>query len=92
MAGRTVLLVEHNLSVVQDLATRVTVLARGAVLAEGSYAEVSRDPRSSRRTSERRRDDARARPELLRVASVHAFYGESHVSTASTSRWALASS
>ncbi|ABS25883.1 ABC transporter ATP-binding protein [Anaeromyxobacter sp. Fw109-5] len=42
--GRTVLLVEHNLSVVQDLARRVTVLARGAVLAEGSYAEVSRDP------------------------------------------------
>ncbi|WP_242340243.1 MULTISPECIES: ABC transporter ATP-binding protein [Anaeromyxobacter] len=43
-AGRTVLLVEHNLSVVQDLARRVTVLARGAVLAEGSYDEVSRDP------------------------------------------------
>jgi branched-chain amino acid transport system ATP-binding protein len=43
-AGRTVLLVEHNLSVVQDLANRVTVLARGAVLAEGSYEEVARDP------------------------------------------------
>jgi branched-chain amino acid transport system ATP-binding protein len=43
-AGRTVLMVEHNLSVVQDLADRVTVLARGSVLAEGSYAEVSRDP------------------------------------------------
>jgi branched-chain amino acid transport system ATP-binding protein len=42
--GRTVLMVEHNLSVVQDLAQRVTVLARGQVLAEGSYAEVSRDP------------------------------------------------
>jgi len=42
--GRTVLMVEHNLSVVQDLAHRVTVLARGSVLAEGSYAEVSRDP------------------------------------------------
>jgi branched-chain amino acid transport system ATP-binding protein len=41
---RTVLMVEHNLSVVQDLADRVTVLARGSVLAEGSYAEVSRDP------------------------------------------------
>jgi branched-chain amino acid transport system ATP-binding protein len=41
---RTVLLVEHNLSVVQDLAQRVTVLARGSVLAEGSYAEVSRNP------------------------------------------------
>jgi branched-chain amino acid transport system ATP-binding protein len=43
-AGRTVLMVEHNLSVVQDLAHRVTVLARGQVLAEGTYAEVSRDP------------------------------------------------
>jgi branched-chain amino acid transport system ATP-binding protein len=45
VAGRrTVLMVEHNLSVVQDLADRVTVLARGSVLAEGSYDEVSRDP------------------------------------------------
>jgi len=41
--GRTVLMVEHNLSVVQDLAHRVTVLARGSVLSEGSYDEVSRD-------------------------------------------------
>jgi branched-chain amino acid transport system ATP-binding protein len=37
-------MVEHNLSVVQDLAQRVTVLARGSVLAEGSYDEVSRNP------------------------------------------------
>jgi branched-chain amino acid transport system ATP-binding protein len=43
--GRTVLMVEHNLSVVQDLAHRVTVLARGSVLSEGTYAEVSRDPK-----------------------------------------------
>jgi branched-chain amino acid transport system ATP-binding protein len=42
--GRTVLMVEHNLSVVQDLADRVTVLARGSVLADGTYAQVSRDP------------------------------------------------
>jgi branched-chain amino acid transport system ATP-binding protein len=42
--GRTVLMVEHNLSVVADLAHRVTVLARGSVLAEGSYDEVSRNP------------------------------------------------
>jgi branched-chain amino acid transport system ATP-binding protein len=44
-AGRTVLLVEHNLSVVADLCDRITVLQRGQVLAEGSYAEVSNDPR-----------------------------------------------
>jgi branched-chain amino acid transport system ATP-binding protein len=43
--GRTVVMVEHNLSVVSDLCDRVTVLQRGEVLAEGSYGEVSRDPR-----------------------------------------------
>ncbi|RAI44243.1 ABC transporter ATP-binding protein [Rhodoplanes roseus] len=41
---RTVLMVEHNLSVVADLSDRITVLARGEILAEGSYAEVSKDP------------------------------------------------
>ncbi len=39
--GRTVLMVEHNMSVVAGLCNRITVLARGSVLAEGSYAEVS---------------------------------------------------
>ncbi len=43
-AGRSVLMVEHNLSVVENLSDTITVLARGSVLAEGSYAEVSRDP------------------------------------------------
>jgi branched-chain amino acid transport system ATP-binding protein len=42
--GRTVLLVEHNLSVVADLCDRITVLQHGAVLAEGTYDEVARDP------------------------------------------------
>jgi branched-chain amino acid transport system ATP-binding protein len=41
--GRTVLMVEHNLSVVADLSSTITVLARGSVLAEGTYSEVSRD-------------------------------------------------
>ena len=43
--GRTILMVEHNLSVVAELSDRITVLARGQVLAEGSYDEVSSDPR-----------------------------------------------
>lgn len=42
--SRTVLMVEHNLSVVADLSDRLTVLARGEVLAEGTYAEVSKNP------------------------------------------------
>ena len=39
--SRTVLMVEHNLSVVADLSDTITVLTRGRVLAEGSYAEIS---------------------------------------------------
>ena len=43
-ANRTVLMVEHNLSVVATLSNRITVLARGEVLAEGDYAYVSKNP------------------------------------------------
>jgi branched-chain amino acid transport system ATP-binding protein len=41
---RTVLMVEHNMSVVADLSDTITVLARGEVLAEGPYATVSANP------------------------------------------------
>ena len=43
--NRTVLMVEHNLSVVAALSSTITVLARGRVLAEGPYAVVSKDAR-----------------------------------------------
>ncbi|NWG23757.1 MAG: ABC transporter ATP-binding protein [Pseudorhodoplanes sp.] len=43
-ADRTVLMVEHNLSVVSDLSDRITVLTRGRVLAEGDYETVSNNP------------------------------------------------
>jgi branched-chain amino acid transport system ATP-binding protein len=43
-ANRTVLMVEHNLSVVADLCDRITVLTRGKILAEGDYETVSADP------------------------------------------------
>jgi branched-chain amino acid transport system ATP-binding protein len=42
--NRTVLMVEHNMSVVADLSDTITVLARGEVLAEGPYATVSKNP------------------------------------------------
>jgi branched-chain amino acid transport system ATP-binding protein len=38
-------MVEHNMSVVSDISDRITVLQRGQVLAEGTYGEVSTDPR-----------------------------------------------
>ena len=42
--GRTILMVEHNLSVVEGLCDTITVLTRGRVLAEGDYAAVSQNP------------------------------------------------
>ena len=44
-ANRTVLMVEHNLSVVSTLSDRITVLQRGEILAEGDYNTVSKDAR-----------------------------------------------
>lgn len=41
---RTILMVEHNLSVVANLCDRITVLQRGSILAEGPYEEVSKNP------------------------------------------------
>jgi branched-chain amino acid transport system ATP-binding protein len=43
-ANRTVLMVEHNMNVVATIADTITVLQRGQVIAEGPYAEVSRNP------------------------------------------------
>ena len=43
-SGRSILMVEHNMNVVSSIADRITVLARGAVLAEGPYEDVSHNP------------------------------------------------
>ena len=44
-AGRTIVLVEHNMNVVGTLADRVTVLQFGSILVEGRYEQVRNDPR-----------------------------------------------
>ena len=43
-ANRTILMVEHNMKVVAGISDTITVLARGAVLSEGNYAQVAADP------------------------------------------------
>ena len=43
-AGRTILMVEHNMSVVSSIADRITVLQRGAIIADGPYDEVAQNP------------------------------------------------
>ena len=43
-AGRTILMVEHNMNVVSSIADRITVLQRGAIIADGTYDQVSKNP------------------------------------------------
>ena len=54
--GRTIILVEHDMDAVFELAERITVLHEGRKLAEGTPKEISNDPRVKRGLS--RRDDA----------------------------------
>ncbi|MBN9585279.1 MAG: ABC transporter ATP-binding protein [Afipia sp. 62-7] len=42
--GRTVVMVEHNMKMVAQIADRISVLRRGEIIAEGPYDEVSRNP------------------------------------------------
>jgi branched-chain amino acid transport system ATP-binding protein len=42
--SRTILMVEHNLSVVAELSDMITVLTRGHILTQGRYEEVSTNP------------------------------------------------
>ena len=43
-AGRTILMVEHNMNVVSSIADRITVLQRGTIIADGPYADVAKNP------------------------------------------------
>ena len=67
----TVLLVEHDMEVVFRLAHRITVLHRGAVIADGVPDEVKADPRVQEPISE-------ASP-MLRIEGMNTHYGASHV-------------
>ena len=77
-ADRTVLMVEHNLSVVANLCHRITVLTRGRVLAEGDYATVVEQPRGARGLYGDR-PCLTSRAPLLAVKDLQAWYGESHI-------------
>ena len=86
-ANRTILMVEHNLSVVAGLSDRITVLARGQVLAEGAYdagVEGSARHRGLYRSRPWLRRDRSRRPTAAdgrcsRCATSQGWYGESHV-------------
>ena len=75
--GRTILMVEHNLSVVEGISDTITVLTRGRVLAEGDYAEVSKNPEVIAAYLGR----VRGMPDagMLEISGLNAWYGESHI-------------
>ncbi|MBM3220202.1 MAG: ATP-binding cassette domain-containing protein, partial [Candidatus Rokubacteria bacterium] len=81
-----VLLVEHDIDRVFEFADGVTVMANGAVLADGTAAEVAADRRvrevylgSGRRVTAAPRGPAAAGPVLLELEGVNTFYGKSHI-------------
>ncbi len=43
-AGVTILLIEHNMQVVLDLSSRITVMDNGTIIAEGPPREIERNP------------------------------------------------
>ncbi len=45
IADRSVIVIEHDMGFVADIATRVTVLHQGKVLSEGSMERVQNDPK-----------------------------------------------
>jgi ABC-type branched-subunit amino acid transport system ATPase component len=81
-AGRTILMVEHNMSVVSGICDKISVLQRGAMLAEGSYAEVSKNPQVMEAymgTDQRRAGRSALMAAALEISNLQAWYGESHI-------------
>lgn len=86
-AGLTVLLVEHDMTLVMDISHQVVVLDAGVRLAVGSPAEVQADPavqlaylgESLETEASTPRDTTANRPEMLGVGSLVAGYGASPV-------------
>lgn len=82
-----VLLVEHDIDRVFRLADRVTVMADGAVLVDGSVADARDDAKvqavylgsGTEAIAGKPRASAAAQEELLAMKEVNTFYGKSHI-------------
>jgi len=70
--GRTLVMIEHDMDVVYNLADHITVLNRGQVLTTGTMDEIRKNPKSRRPTPGENRM-------LLEVKGIHTYYGKSHI-------------
>ena len=69
----TIVLIEHDMRVVFNLADRITVLAEGRLLAEGTPAGNRRQPARPERLS------GKSRMNALEAEGLNTFYGKSHI-------------
>jgi ABC-type glutathione transport system ATPase component len=91
-SNRSVIVIEHDMNFVADIAHKVTVLHQGKVLSEGSMEKVQADPASSKSISaieEEKADAEDPRPprRLRRVEVLHGLNARSHPARSSPS-WA----
>ena len=70
----TLLVVEHDMAFVREIAQRITVMHLGQVLAEGNVTEIEKNPESPRSLSRIEGDQL-----MLKLVEVDSFYGRSHV-------------
>ena len=76
--GRTMIVIDHDMDALFELAERVTVLQEGRVLVEGTPEEIKNNAHGAGSLS-RRRTRSAGRMSLLEVNGLNSYYGDSHI-------------
>ena len=80
--GYTILVIEHDMHVVEGISDRVVALDHGVKIAEGSFEQVATDPRVVEAylgTAKAARSERSNGAPLLRLADIDTYYGQIHI-------------